>query len=136
VAATTLQLGSRRSGATSFARPSENDYPSAEAGYVKTHLAGKRLFNEYGDGGYLIWALYPGTLAFIDGRADLHGSRLVDDYATIYFARAGWEEVFARYDPEVVLFPKYAPLAVALRADAGWREAFTGERESVFVRAD
>jgi len=136
VAALTLQVGYRRSGAISFARPSEYQYPSAEAAYVKTHLASKRLFNGYGDGGYLIYVLYPAMKVGIDGRSDFYGGPIMGDYATIYRTRPGWEDVFARYDPEVVLVAKAAPIAKALRADSRWREDFTGERDSVFVRAE
>jgi len=129
-------VAARRGTSIALGDPSERGYPQGGAAYVRAHEAGKRLFNEYSWGGYLIEVLYPGTPVFIDGRADFYGNRILNDYATIYRTRPGWEELFAHYDPEVVLVAKAAPIAAALRADARWREAFTGERESVFVRAD
>ena len=133
VAAVTLQVGYRRSGAISFARPSEYDYPSAEAAYVKAHFAGKRLFNEYGDGGYLIYTLYPTVKVGIDGRSDFYGGQIMGDYATIYHARPGWQALLIQYRVEAVLVPGNSPLAIALRGETGWAEAFRGAAESVFV---
>lgn len=129
-----LAIGARQSGAVSFARPSDRGYPAAEAAYVRTHFPGARLFNEYGDGGFLIDALYPGVKVGIDGRGDFYGGRLLADYATIYRARAGWERLFDRYAPDVVLVPKTAPLAAALERSGTWRQAFSGRDEVVFSR--
>lgn len=134
VSALVLQLGSRQSGVTSLARPSESGYPSAAAAYVKTHFAGKRLFNEYGDGGYLIDTLYPALKVGIDGRGDVYGGRILGDYATVYRARPDWDTLLAKYDPDVVLVPKQAPLAAKLRTIPGWRLVFSDDHDVVFVR--
>ena len=134
VCAVVVQIGSRQSGATSFARPSESGYPAAAAAYVKTNFAGARLYNEYGDGGYLIYKLYPALQVGIDGRGDFYGGRILNDYATIYRARPGWDALLAQYDPAVVLIPKQAPLAEKLRTAPGWRLAYTDDRDIVFAR--
>ena len=134
VSAAAVTLGWRQSGTMSLARPSESGYPSAAAAYVKTQFAGQRLFNQYEDGGYLLWALYPGAPVFIDGRADFYGSRILGEYATIYGARPGWDTLLAKYDPDVVLIPTQSPLAAKLRAAPGWRLAFSHDKDLVFVR--
>ena len=135
VCAAAVQLGSRRSGATSFARPSESGYPSAAAAYVKTYFAGRRLFNAYGDGGYLIYTLYPTLKVGIDGRSDFYGGQMMSDYTTIYRIRPGWEELLTKYDPEIVLIPKQAPLAEKLRTAPTWRLAFSDDHDLVFTRS-
>ncbi|MHB8516542.1 MAG: hypothetical protein ACYDCT_14315 [Dehalococcoidia bacterium] len=129
-----LAIGARQSGAVSFARPSEQGYPAAEAAYVRAHNPGARLFNEYGDGGFLIYALYPRVKVGIDGRGDFYGGRLLADYTTIYRARDGWGRLLDAYAPDVVLIPKTAPLAAKLRSSATWRQAFAGTDEVVFTR--
>ncbi len=129
-----LPLSARRTGALSLVDPSDAGYPAAEAQYVKAHLSGKRLLNEYGEGGYLIYSLYPDVNVFIDGRSDFYGSRLLRDYATIYRAQAGWDALLDSYSVEAVLIPKDSELAKKLRQSPGWREDFTGPQDSVFAR--
>jgi hypothetical protein len=135
VCAVAVQLGSRQSGARSFARPSESGYPSAAAAYVETHFVGKRLFNEYGDGGYLIYTLYPALKVGIDGRSDFYGDRILGDYTTVYRAYPNWDTLLATSDPDVVLIPKQAPLAEKLRTAPGWKLAFSDDRDLVFTRS-
>jgi hypothetical protein len=38
------------------------------------------MFNNYGDGGYLIYRLSPDRKVFIDGRADLYGDKFLQDF--------------------------------------------------------
>ncbi|MDP9237339.1 MAG: hypothetical protein M3P30_08080 [Chloroflexota bacterium] len=124
----------QRGAGVSLRDPSERGYPAAGAAWVNAHGPGKRILNEYSWGGYLIEVLNPRAQVFIDGRADFYGNRILNDYATMYRARAGWRELLTRYDPDVVFIPKTAPLAEALRNDSLWHEEFSSDIESVFVK--
>ncbi len=42
--------------------------PVHEAEYIRTHLKGTRVGNNYNSGAYLLWALWPGQKVFIDAR--------------------------------------------------------------------
>jgi tetratricopeptide (TPR) repeat protein len=42
--------------------------PLEEAGFIKKHLSGIKMGNDYDSGAYLLWALYPETKIFIDAR--------------------------------------------------------------------
>jgi tetratricopeptide (TPR) repeat protein len=42
--------------------------PVEEAEYIREHLKGYRLGNNYNSGAYLLWALWPGQKVFIDAR--------------------------------------------------------------------
>ncbi len=42
--------------------------PVQEAEYIRTHLKGARVGNNYNSGAYLLWALWPGQKIFIDAR--------------------------------------------------------------------
>jgi len=121
-------------GAVSLWSPNESGYPSAAVAYVRDNEAGRRLFNGYSVGGYEIYKLYPQTRVFVDGRSDFYGDRFLEDYMTMLNARPGWETIFARYDPEVVLLPATTPLVGALRDTPGWYEAFTSPSAVVLVR--
>jgi len=42
--------------------------PAEEAGFIRKHLSGIKMCNDYESGSYLLWALYPETKVFIDAR--------------------------------------------------------------------
>jgi hypothetical protein len=118
----------------SLGAPSEEGYPSAGAEYVISHYPGRRLFNDYNAGGYLIYKLYPAVPVFIDGRTDFYGNKLMTDYLSIARAETGWDDLLRSYGVEVVLIDKGLPLADALDADGLWTQQFVAEREVVYVR--
>lgn len=118
----------------SIGAPDERNFPSAGATFIERHYEGARLFNEYGWGGYLIYRLHPRTHVGIDGRTDFYGDRLMSDYYRIFLTEPGWQDTFARWAPDLVLVSRESNLARALRADPGWVEELTAEREAVFVR--
>ena len=118
----------------SLGAPSQHGYPSAGAEYVRDHFAGKRMFNDYNSGGYLIYKLYPGVPVFVDGRTDFYGNALLKDYIHIDHGDPGWDELLAKYGVEVVLIDKELPLAKVLAVDGGWQQQFAGETEVVYAR--
>lgn len=56
-------------------------YPSGAAKFLEDHGVRGRLFNDYTDGGFLIWRLWPFQRVFIDGRA--LSDRLYEDFSTM-----------------------------------------------------
>ncbi|MBI3565014.1 MAG: hypothetical protein HY079_07455, partial [Elusimicrobia bacterium] len=96
--------------------------------------AGKRLFHHYDWGGYLLWAMPPGSKVFIDGRLEPYWT-LVPEYETMMGAGPGWRELFAKHGIETALLPPRARLAAALRAEPGWRAVGDDGRAVLFERA-
>jgi hypothetical protein len=73
----------------------------------------KKLFNDYGWGGYIIWQA-PDIKVFIDGRMphwiDEHGNSAMKDYVKIFYeGNDKWKEVFARRNIDLVLIHKEIP---------------------------
>ena len=110
-------------------------YPAAEARFIQSSFPKARMLNHYDYGGYLIYALGPDIPVFIDGRADVYGRARVADFLTMAWLKPGWRAMLDRYQIDLVLFPTRSPLIQALTLDEGWKEAFRGKTESVFVRA-
>ncbi|HEX9014657.1 MAG TPA: hypothetical protein VF960_01490 [Chloroflexota bacterium] len=115
--------------------PRTDDYPVQGAQYIKDAGLTGHLFNTYHWGGFLLWKSYPGRSVFIDGRSDMYGSKLVDEYREVYRVAPNWKGVLDKYDVQVVLVEKDIPLTVLLTASGEWKEAFRGPVESVLVRA-
>jgi hypothetical protein len=61
------------------------------------------ILNDYNDGGFLIWKLWPEWLVTMDGRADLYGPELVAEYERIWSGRKGWENRLRQWHVKAIL---------------------------------
>jgi len=76
----------------------ESRFPVAESDYVASRLrAPRRLYNDVGQGGYLIWRLYPEDRVFIDGRNEVHAA-LLGEIAEALDDGRGWASLLDRHD--------------------------------------
>jgi hypothetical protein len=107
--------------------------PVEAAAYLREHPDIGSLYNSYNWGGYVIWALYPGHLSFVDGRTDLFGDEILEGYLKAWRAEPGWEGYLDRWGIRVVLLEPTAPLAFVLR-QAGWETRYEGEMAVVLTR--
>ena len=94
----------------------------------------RRLFAYYDWGGYVIWKLYPRERVFVDGRADLYGDDLIDQFKTAVELRRGWQEVLDERGVEAVLIPTSCPLAQALALQPHWAVKHRDPKATVFFR--
>ena len=67
------------------------DTPVAAAEFVKAKGYVGPLYNDYGWGGYLIWALRMPVA--IDGRAALHGDEKIDRSVATWSGMPGWKAI-------------------------------------------
>jgi hypothetical protein len=109
-------------------------YPVEGADFIRQRYPEARMFNSYAWGGYLINALYPQQRVFIDGRADMYGDALVEDYVKVVTLQSGWQDVLDKYDVDLVIIERESALATVLRDSPAWHSAFSADAEEVFVR--
>jgi hypothetical protein len=109
-------------------------YPVEGADFVRQRYPEARMFNSYVWGGYLINALYPQQRVFIDGRPDMYGDELVEDYVKVVTIRSDWQDILDRYGVDLVIIEKESALDTVLRQSPTWHSAFVGDVEEVFVR--
>ena len=89
-------------------------YPIEIVDHIKAGNIHGNLFNEYGWGGFLLWAL-PDQKVFIDGRMDVYQRKISDPYKKIINLEPGWEEIIQEYDIRHILVPKKWPIALFLK---------------------
>lgn len=82
-----------------------------------------RIFNEFGWGGYLVYA-WPEQRVFIDGQTDHYGADLVRDYQRVTGLEPDWRAVLDRWRIEHVLVPARSRLGAQLAREPGWRIAY------------
>ncbi len=107
--------------------------PVEAVAYLHEHPELGSLFNSYNWGGYVIWALYPDYLSFVDGRTDLFGDEILEGYLKAWRAEEGWEKYLDRWGIRVVLLEPRAPLAIVL-GHVGWELRYESEMAVVLTR--
>jgi hypothetical protein len=109
-------------------------YPAAAVEFLRGHDEAGALFNDYGFGGYLIWKLYPARLIFIDGRADVYGDALVEEYLRAENGEPGWRATLDKYKAGAVMIRPDAALASLLVGDAGWEKVYEDKQAVIFFK--
>lgn len=108
--------------------------PVKAAEYLKANPVSGKMFNAYNFGGYLIWALYPDQLVYVDGRTDLYDDELLKEYLNTALAGDGWEKTLKDRDVRAVLVETASPLARALAASPAWSVKYQDTLASVMVK--
>ena len=91
------------------------------------------MFNDYGWGGYLLWAL-PERKVFIDGRNDFYGAPLVKEFNKISNIEPGWDGLLNKYKVGWTILPQDRALNRVLALDPGWRLVYTNEVTTIYGR--
>ncbi|MEA3352174.1 MAG: hypothetical protein U9Q82_16340 [Chloroflexota bacterium] len=100
--------------------------------YLRQERPEGRIFNSYNWGGYLLWAL-PEYPVFVDGRTDLYGDEIVDQWVQVVAAEAGWQAVLDDWGVNLILLEPHRPLVADLEAE-GWRLLYEDEVAVVYGR--
>lgn len=114
-------------------RPEETATPSAAVEAARNaHLTGPVL-NEYGLGGYLIYAGIP---PFIDGRADMYGDDFLKEYMEAVSLKSpdGLPKLLQKYRIEWTLMPPESPAVALLDHLPEWRRLYADKTAVVHVR--
>jgi hypothetical protein len=106
--------------------------PVQAAAFVTRNDLQGPLYNDFPWGGYLIFALHQPVA--IDGRAALHGTPRLEEFAATWGGRPSWQT-----DPELaranlVLGPVDAPLTQLLRLDPRFRLVYVDGLAAIFIR--
>jgi hypothetical protein len=125
--------------AQSGTRPSEffkgTSYPIEAVEWIRTHgdQAGQRLYNDYADGGFLLWWL-PGTKVFIDGRMPAWQSRersILRDYMELIGQNPDLS-VLVKYSVDWALVRKQTSLEKVLARDEAWSRLYDDDKAAIY----
>ncbi|HYA73338.1 MAG TPA: hypothetical protein VEF36_09265 [Roseiarcus sp.] len=97
-------------------------------------LRAEPVLNDYGFGGYLIWAK---VRPFIDGRADMYGDAFLELYGKIIGGDPdALEATLKRYDIAWTIFAPSERVVALMDREPGWRRFYADKFAVVHVRAD
>ena len=113
------------------------DYPVGAVAYLQRHPVPGRMYNSYGFGGYLIWALGPDHKVFLDGRGDVYErGGVLADYLHIANLKPGAFAVLRSYGIQSCLVERDEGLAAALSNSPEWNKVYSDQLSSLFVRGE
>ena len=110
--------------------------PASAVEWIQEQRPPGPMFNSYNWGGYLIWHLWPDYPVFVDGRTDLFGDELLDQYLEVRFARPGFQEVLDDYGVNFVLTEAGGFTDNFLALDDSWTLAYSDEVAVIYVRGE
>ena len=93
-----------------------------------------RMFNPYTGGGYLAWTLWPDYRVFVDGRTDLYGDEVLNEYITVQLAQSGFREVLEQYGINLILTYPGDSLSTQLECAREWSEVYRDNVAVIFTR--
>ena len=109
------------------------EYPVEEINYLKTEYPNSNILNTYCYGGYLIYQAGGVLRPFIDSRIDtLYPEKVKKDYFDILYFKPDWQEIVARYDVHLALFPNKDETAAKAFKHAGWQVKHRGQVATVY----
>ena len=94
-------------------------FPVDAVEWMKKSGINGNMFNDYNWGGYLIWHMRE-VPVFVDGRTDLFGDDILNDYLSIMSLQSNWADNLDDYQINSVLVKSDSDIARALQ-NSGWQ---------------
>jgi hypothetical protein len=115
-------------------QPEEVDanYPVHAIEWIKENQPKGNLFNSYNWGGYVLWAL-PEYPVFIDGRADLYGNKIINQWHAVVSANENAIRILDEWQINLILIEPYWEITKVLEMN-GWQKVYKDEQAVIFIR--
>ncbi|MCL5670789.1 MAG: hypothetical protein M1423_05755 [Acidobacteria bacterium] len=118
-----------------LAKRVSSQFPVEAVDYLQQHSVPGPMYNDYGYGGYLLWAMGPKHKVFIDGRGDFYEQAGVfSDYISVQDIHPDALAILRSYRINSCIIPRKSPLATLLRERPGWKEIYQDPMSAIFVR--
>ncbi len=113
------------------------DFPVCAARWLAADPLPLRIFNQYGEGGYLAYRLSAhGDRVYIFGDAALMGDALLYNYGDIESVTPRWDNLLRSAGTDVVLFDTGAPLTNVMLHARDWVEVYSDPHNTAFAPRD
>jgi hypothetical protein len=110
-------------------------FPAGAVAYLRQHPPAGNIFNHYDWGGYLIFKTYPAIPVFVDGRTEVYGDTMMQDFFHAYYLQNTWQEPLSRWKVSTVIIPPASALSSALSESRGWSLSYQDSVAAVFSKS-
>jgi hypothetical protein len=114
--------------------PETNRYPEQAVKFIKDQKIPGKMLNNYGQGGYLTFNLYPEKQVFIDGRTpNLYTSDFFWRYSHLKSKNIR-QDLLKKYDVNFWLWPRNDGLQQTLWADEAWILIYFDNLSTIYIK--
>jgi hypothetical protein len=115
-------------------RFNEKIKPVAAVEFLKKEPVQGNMYNEYEFGDYVIYSAYPQYRVFIDGRADMYGTKWMKEYYNVSELKPGWEKILEKNNINFIFFNTNSILSTFLLERKEWRLIYSDKVANIFVK--
>jgi len=108
--------------------------PVAAVEFLKKENIQGNMFDNDEFGDYIIYAAWPQYKVYFDGRNDMYGSDMMQEYYKITGIEPGWEEVLKKYNITWVIYNANKPLSMFLVERDDWKLIYADKVANIFVK--
>jgi hypothetical protein len=113
------------------------DFPVCAARWLAADPQPLRIFNQYGEGGYLAYRLSAqGDRVFVFGDAALMGDALLYTYGDVESVTPRWDTILRNANTDIVLFDTNAPLSNVMAHATDWVQVYSDPHNVAFAPRD
>jgi hypothetical protein len=113
------------------------DFPVCAARWLAADPQPLRIFNQYGEGGYLAYRLSAhGDRVYIFGDAALMGDPLLLDYGDVESVTPRWDSIVRNAGTDIVLYDTNTALANVMIHAPDWVEVYSDRHNVAFAPRD
>ncbi|HEX4755877.1 MAG TPA: hypothetical protein VH661_09030 [Candidatus Dormibacteraeota bacterium] len=113
------------------------DFPVCAARWLAADPQPLRIFNQYGEGGYLAYRLSAqGDRVFVFGDAALMGDALLYTYGNVESVTPRWDSILRNARTDIVLFDTNAPLSNVIAHASDWVQVYSDPHNVAFAPRD
>jgi hypothetical protein len=112
----------------------ESKFPISFIEQHRDLISSSRVYTLDSWADYLTYRSYPRQRIFVDGRGDLFGRELSNDYVRILNGQQGWQDVLRRNRIDLVLVPAQSTIAALLTERAEWTLVAADGSTTMFSR--
>jgi hypothetical protein len=113
------------------------DFPVCAARWLAADPLPLRIFNQYGEGGYLAYRLSAhGDRVYIFGDAALMGDALLIDDGDVESVTPRWDSIIRNAGTDIVLYDTNTPLANVMIHAPDWVEVYSDPHNVAFAPRD
>ena len=114
-----------------------NKYPIRIIEFIKINEIKGKLFINFGQGSFASYKLYPQNKIYMDGRyEEVYYNEMLPIMRKFFLMQKGWDELFYRFPPDLMVIEKSYPAHAALMSAPAWKRIFEDNNFSLFVRTE
>jgi hypothetical protein len=115
-------------------RQVEETSPFKAVEYIRSHHLTGPMLNDYGFGGYLIWAL-PEEPVFVDGRGDVfEWSGVLEEFGNWAMLQSDPNTLLDKYHVHFCILGPHSPMSRILPTMPGWKTVYSDANAIIFER--